>query len=120
MKFKVPSDFKCKQCGNCCLNLNDAFQTSVLKEDIELWKREGRDDILDWVMPIEIGERKYVYDIWLNPKTGDDVQRCPWLRKLPNKNKYQCRINDVKPKHCQDYPISKKHASETGCKGFQK
>jgi Fe-S-cluster containining protein len=40
------------------------------------------------------------------------------LRKLPNKNKYICRIQDVKPKHCRDYPTSRKHAEDTGFKGF--
>ncbi len=100
------------------MNLNDAYQTSVSAEDVELWEREGRDDILDWVSPIEIAEGEYVYDVWLNPKTGDDVVRCPWLRKIPNKNEYICRIDEVKPKYCRDYPKSKKHARETGCKGF--
>jgi len=26
-------------------------------------------------------------DLWISPKTGEDLTRCPWLRKLPkNKN----------------------------------
>ncbi len=53
-----PKTFKCKQCGNCCLNLSDAFQTSVSDED-------------------------------------------------------------VKPEHCRNYPKSRKHAEETGCRGFE-
>ena len=60
---------------------------------------------------IHIGGDQYVYDIWISPVTGEDVQRCPWLRKLPNKEKYICRIHDVKPEHCRAYPKSKKHAS---------
>lgn len=36
----------------------------------------------------------YIYDIWVNPKTGDDVWRCHRLGKLPNQNKYICRIHD--------------------------
>jgi hypothetical protein len=43
--------FKCKQCGNCCLNLSDAFQTSVSDEDVAMWETEGRFDILEWVHP---------------------------------------------------------------------
>ena len=42
-----PKKFKCKQCGNCCLNLGDAFQTSVSDEEIALWEMEGRFDILE-------------------------------------------------------------------------
>jgi len=113
-----PKDFKCKQCGNCCLSLGDAFQTCATDEDIKLWEDNWRDDILEWVSVIELGELS-IYDIWISPKTGDDVTRCPWLRKLPNKNKYVCRIHDVKPEHCRNYPKSREHAKKTGCKGFE-
>jgi Fe-S-cluster containining protein len=109
--------FKCKQCGNCCLNLYDAFSTSATDQDIKMWEQEGRDDILEWVDPIHIGSNQYVYDIWFNPVTGDDVKRCPWLRKLPNQEKYICRIQDLKPEHCRKYPRSRKHAKKTGCRG---
>lgn len=112
-----PYDFQCRQCGNCCLNLNDAFQTSVSDKDIELWGKTGRYDILEWVNSISLGNNEYVHDIWISPKTHDDVARCPWLRKLPNYDKYICRIHDVKPKHCREYPETKKHAKETSCRG---
>jgi hypothetical protein len=39
-------DFKCKQCGNCCLNLSGAIAVCATKEDIRLWKENGRADIL--------------------------------------------------------------------------
>ena len=51
--------------------------------------------------------------------TGEDVKRCPWLRKLPNQEKFICRIHDVKPEHCRAYPKSMKHALKTGCRGFE-
>ena len=47
-----PSGFKCKQCGNCCLNLRDAFETCATEEDMRLWEEKGREDILEWVDPI--------------------------------------------------------------------
>ena len=111
--------FNCKQCGHCCLNLSDAFSTSVSEEDIRLWEGKGREDILEWVVPIPIAEGEMIYDIWFSPTTGEEVSRCPWLRKLPNKDKYICRIHDVKPAHCRDYPHSREHAEETGCIGFE-
>ena len=111
--------FTCIQCGNCCLNLGDAFQTSVSDEDIAMWRTKGRFDILEWVHPIPLGEGHYIYDIWISPKTGDDVSRCPWLRKVPKQDKYICRIHDVKPEHCRKYPKSRTHAEETGCRGFE-
>ena len=115
-----PKDFKCIQCGQCCLNLLDAFQTSVTEDDIKMWESEGRDDILEWVDPMHVGGDEYVYDIWISPITGEDVTRCPWLRKLPKQEKYICRIHDVKPEHCRNYPKSTKHAQRTGCRGFPK
>jgi len=90
----------------------------VHPEDIELWEKEWRDDILAWVVNVST-EDFPIWDVWIRPTTGEDVVRCPWLRKLPNKNKYICRIHDVKPKHCREYPKSRKHAEETGCKGFE-
>jgi Fe-S-cluster containining protein len=112
-----PKGFKCIQCGHCCMNLYDAFSTCATEGDIAMWQNEGRDDILEWVAPIQLGNQ-FVYDIWISPVTGEDVQRCPWLSKLRNHDKYICRIHDLKPEHCRNYPRSRKHAKETGCKGF--
>ena len=100
--------FRCIQCGHCCLEL-DAYSTTAHKEDILRWQKEGRGDILEYV----VGG-----DLWISPRTDRDVNRCPWLRKLPNENRYICRIHDTKPKLCREYPKSKKHALQTGCKGF--
>lgn len=108
-----PKGFSCKQCGNCCLNL-DAYQTCATDEDVALWEKNGRDDILGWVDEVVPG----IYDIWVSPRTGDDVSRCPWLRKLPRQEKYICRIQNMKPEVCRNYPLSKNHAEKTGCMGF--
>jgi Fe-S-cluster containining protein len=83
-----------------------------------MWKRNECLNILEWVNPIDVGNGKYIYDIWFNPDTGEEVERCPWLRKLPRQDKYICRIHDVKPKMCRQYPKSKRHAKETSCRGF--
>jgi Fe-S-cluster containining protein len=108
-----PKRFACTQCGHCCLNLG-AFQTCATEADIALWEEHGRDDILEWVEEIAPG----IYDIWMNPQTGGDVSRCPWLRKSLRQNKYICRIQDMKPEICRNYPHSRKKAEETGCPGF--
>jgi Fe-S-cluster containining protein len=95
------------------LNLG-AYQTCATEEDITLWEENGRDDLLDWVIEVAPG----VYDIWMNPETGDYVSRCPWLDKEPGQEKYICRIKALKPEICRDYPVSREHAEETGCPGF--
>ena len=99
------------------MNLLEAYSTCATDEDVKMWEREGRDDILAWVDTIHLGDH-CVHNIWLSPVTRDDVKRCPWLRNLPNQGKYICRIHDVKPEHCRNYPLSWKHANETDCKGF--
>ncbi len=101
--------FKCKQCGNCCLNLSGACSRDADEEDMTRWEEEGRVDILKYI---------YYYELWYSPRTGEELDRCPWLRKLPQKNKYICRIHDTKPTHCKQYPKSKKHALSTDCEGF--
>ena len=105
--------FECVQCGHCCLDLSDAFQTSVPDSDLLRWERQNRYDILEWVDTFA-----GLNDIWINPKTGEPVNRCPWLRKRPKKDRYICRIHETKPKHCRNFPKSKRHAFENGCKGF--
>ena len=110
--------FICVQCGNCCLNLYDAFCTTADPEDLIRWEKEGRWDILDWVSFL-LEDDRTIADLWISPRTGEEVTRCPWLRKLPKKDKYKCRIHDTKPIHCKKYPKSKKHALTTECKGFE-
>ena len=104
--------FNCKQCGHCCMNLSDAYCNSVLDEDVDRWELEGRHDILKFV-----DQSSFCNDIWINQETGEELGRCPWLKKLPDK-KYICRIHHTKPAHCRNYPHSKRHALTTGCKGF--
>jgi len=63
--FKMPpKDFKCKQCGHCCLDLYDAFSTCATEDDIRIWDSNGRDDILEWVDPISLGTMTISYMIF--------------------------------------------------------
>ena len=57
--------FNCKQCGNCCLNLSDAYSTTAFEEDILRWENEERIDILEHI-------DMYTKDLWFSPKTGDE------------------------------------------------
>ena len=57
--------FNCKQCSNCCLGLQDAYDTIVLPEDIERWQEQGRDDILTYV-----DQRSGLNRAWVHPRTG--------------------------------------------------
>jgi Fe-S-cluster containining protein len=106
--------FVCKQCGHCCLNMSGGYCHSVGIGQIRKWRKRKRRDILKWVCAIGAG----IYDVWISPVTGEDVDRCPWLRKMPNQNKYRCRIQEDKTDVCRDFPHSRKQAEDAGCKGY--
>jgi len=44
--------------------------------------------------------------IWISPVTGEQMVRCPWLRKLPGQDTYICRIYFDRPDDCRYYPVS--------------
>jgi Fe-S-cluster containining protein len=52
-------------------------------------------------------------------RTGRQVLRCPWLRKVRGKDRYECRIYDVRADVCREYPVSRRQAAEDGCPGIQ-
>ena len=41
--------------------------------------------------------------------------RCPWLRKLPNQDKYACRIYFDRPDECKHYPTTISEMIRDGC-----
>ena len=93
---------ECKRCGFCCIYYNGLLWD--VEEDIERWKSEGRDDILKYIESYEInGKIGYFDELWINPKTGEETHRCPFLRKVRNKPIYKCRIHETKPNHCKGY-----------------
>ena len=108
--------FSCRQCGNCCKFLD--YHDALTAADMKLWERMGRNDILDYVRGghKHIGEPRY--RIWVDPETGKIVDQCPFLKNLPDENHWICRIHDVKPRICREYPVSRKHGIMTGCPGF--
>ncbi len=42
----------------------------------------------------------------MDPDTGQQLTICPWLRKLPNENKYSCDIYYDRPDECKYYPVT--------------
>ena len=91
---------ECNQCGKCCLHYSDGG-LSATAEEIEGWQ----------VFNPAIAE--YVSDgkIWMDPGSGQQLTRCPWLEELPevpgsNAIKYGCRIYHNRPQDCRHYPVS--------------
>jgi len=98
---------------------NELYAT---ENDMQLWRNEGRKDILAWVDIVTVGDGIPVsYDLWINPRDpGRPVFRCPWLRKIRNKPFFKCRIYDVRPEVCRKFPKNKKHALSNKCPGYRK
>ena len=110
--------FACRQCGQCCRDLD--YHAEVTDEDVARWRALGRDDILDWVGVTGRPDGGETYQIWVTPGANRFAAPCPFLRKVPTSNRWVCRIHDVKPRICRNYPVSRKHARMTGCPGFIK
>ncbi len=86
---------ECNQCGKCCtLYGNGGLSASDVEID---WWETYRPDISDYVNGGKI---------WISPVTGKQMVRCPWLRKLPNQNKFICRIYYDRPDDCRHYPVT--------------
>ena len=85
----------CNQCGKCCTKYSNGG-LSASPGEIDLWDK-FRPDIYAYVSDGKI---------WMNPDTGKQLELCPWLRKLPNQNKYICDIYYDRPDDCKFYPVT--------------
>lgn len=109
--------FDCRRCGHCCLTLVDAYRGCVSDADLARWQAAGRNDILACVETLDLGRGNLLHYAWVDPLTGDDVDRCPWLVVLPEAGQHACAIEALKPDHCRAYPEHRRHAAATGCPG---
>lgn len=88
----------CTQCGKCCLEYQgDSWLGSATELDRAAWEIFSP-EVLDYLHPV-------THDMWLSPVTGKSLKRCPWLRKFPGQEKYNCRIHKGRPDVCSDFPI---------------
>ena len=110
--------FVCRQCGHCCRFLD--YHNEVTTEDVAIWKRSGRNDILKWVHEIRCDGQPETYQAWVVPGTQKQAETCPFLEKESSTQHWKCRVHDDKPAICRQYPLSRKHAFMSGCRGFKK
>ena len=93
----------CNSCGKCCVKYSNGG-LSASAEDLKLWE-EYRPDISRYVT----GQK-----IWLNPETGEQIERCPFLRKELREESgkdskqalYTCDIYYDRPEDCRVYPAT--------------
>lgn len=84
----------CNQCGKCCIAYSNGG-LSATAEEISWWET-FRPEIFAYV---DNG------NIWVNPTTGEMLDTCPWLQKVPQQNKYVCGIYHDRPDDCKHYPV---------------
>jgi Fe-S-cluster containining protein len=85
----------CTQCGKCCIIYADGGLVATQSE-------------IDWWETFRPEIFRYVRDgkIWASPATGEPLERCPWLQKLPDQSKYICQIYHDRPDDCRHYPVN--------------
>ena len=110
----------CQRCGRCCRAAIELLHGDATTRDVACWIGEGRYDILEWVGPFMIPDSEdAMFDIWVNLKTQDFVNRCPWLRKQKGADVYGCAIHDVKPAVCREWPSNIERGKKLGCPACQ-
>jgi Fe-S-cluster containining protein len=115
--FTGMEDFSCRRCGHCCRHLD--YYDQLTEADYNRWLASRRTDILKKVRRVERENNTFVYRMWEKTGTGITGSPCPWLRKVPTQNQWECRIHEARPEICRQYPGSRKHAEMTGCPGFE-
>jgi Fe-S-cluster containining protein len=100
----------CTRCGKCCLNDSYMSTLSIDRTDVARWRKQGRADILQYVWSITPA----VHDAWVKPD-GSECTRCPFVRKDAGAATYKCRIYDMRPQVCRDYPSSYAQMEFVGC-----
>jgi Fe-S-cluster containining protein len=97
----------CTQCGRCCTDERFMGTLSVRSQDVRRWRRQKRHDILRFVEVLgtfaEHMGMGYA-DVWIDPVTGNERKRCPFVRKARNQDRYICTIYETRPAVCREFP----------------
>jgi Fe-S-cluster containining protein len=106
-KPRLPPGSPCTNCGKCCTNPSFMENLTATEKDVRRWRREGRDDILKFVDVLGRAGKLLpggdYADLWVDPETGDERSRCPFVRKVRGQPRYLCTIYETRPQVCRDY-----------------
>jgi len=95
----MKNDFVCKKCGKCCFKYFKSIKATP--DDIERWKRQGRTDILKYVLDEPIDVESYLDNSMIEMFLDEDI--CPFLKEVKS-GIFHCMIHDTKPSFCSNYP----------------
>lgn len=84
----------CNGCGRCCENAGNGG-ISATREDLEHWETY-RPDIAQYADGMRI---------WVDPKTGMYLSRCPFLSYSSDGKRSSCQIYHDRPEDCRHYPV---------------
>ena len=84
---------ECNSCGKCCIKYSNG-DLSAEPAEIDYWDNH-RPDIFQYV---------HNGKIWMDPKSGQQLAICPFLKKEPNQDRYSCDIYYDRPDDCKLYP----------------
>jgi Fe-S-cluster containining protein len=100
--------FECQQCGNCCLMLGSELSLTI--DEAKKWDEFDEEVFSNfgYYFPnqfMDIIPELRCADLWFHPETGEELRKCPFIRK--QKNKYKCLIYNLRPYACKIFPIIK-------------
>jgi Fe-S-cluster containining protein len=96
---------ECNNCGKCCTSADFMGSLSATERDVRRWKREGREDILEFV-------DETTGDLWITPN-GYELSICPFVAR--EGNSWFCSIYSTRPEVCRGYPSGIEHMISIGC-----
>ncbi len=85
----------CNQCGKCCIKYGDGGLVAT-SEEIAWWETH-RPHIARYVRANQI---------WMDPESGEQLKRCPWLEVSADGKLYSCAIYLDRPADCRHYPVN--------------
>ena len=97
------SPVPCQRSGQCCSHQTiSAGNLDASAGDIERWRAEGRDDILEWVVIHRRDDGGMASASFpVPPDRGEELDGCPFLEwDGPHST---CGIHDTKPYVCADF-----------------
>lgn len=95
---------ECNSCGKCCIKYSNGG-LSASKQEIELWQTFNP----------SVAEYVSHGEIWADPKTGQLLELCPFLRLEENSTRYSCDIYYDRPDDCKYYPSTVQEMILDGC-----
>lgn len=104
----------CNGCGRCCERAGAWLNATP--DDVSRWRRAGAmgQKILRHAELLPGGGAT----LWINPRTGGAINRCPWLEKAATADaaaQHTCAIYALRPEVCRRFPKTFDQAVDFEC-----